>query len=91
MKTIFTMVCTVVVLYLGLQTSETVKEQKISVSCPMSEAENSDCLSLGPLGVFKPSGIKFWITSFIHHSTRLPVEIRDGVQNHIRRETTSRG
>jgi hypothetical protein len=85
MKLLLTMAGIAVIVFLGLQTQETARAHKVSVSCVAADADGGDCVSLGPLGAVKPSGVEFWVTSFIDHGVELPWTLGDMLEKRTRR------
>ena len=84
MKTIVTTAAIILLLVLWLQTSASARANRVSVACEPAEGESAECLSLGPLGGVNPSGIRFWITSFIHHGAEIPRELQDVLRDELR-------
>jgi hypothetical protein len=84
MKILLTVAGIVLIGFLGLQTRETAKARNVSLTCVAAEAESIDCVSLGPLGGVNPSGVEFWVTSFIDRSVELPRALGDMLREQTR-------
>jgi hypothetical protein len=82
MKKILSIAGIVLVLILGLQTHESARAQEVSVTCKGEEAASPECVRLGPLGSLNPSGVRFWLKTFVRHGLELP----QGVETALRSE-----
>jgi hypothetical protein len=85
MRSIVTILVIVLVAFVGFQASETVKTHEVSVTCVAAEEQSSDCLSFGPLGAIRPSGLEFWAASCIDHGVDMPSTLVGMVRAQIQR------
>lgn len=79
MTKILTTVAVALVVLLVFQTYESARSQGISATCAAAEVEKPECVSLGPIGTVNVSGVRFWITKFIHHGGQLPQATQNAV------------
>ena len=85
MKSMLLALGIVMVVFLLTQTHESARRGGVLVTCIATEAERSDCLSLGALGGVNSSGVAFWVTSFVDHSLALPGALVTKVRNQAKR------
>ncbi len=81
MKSMLQALGIVMVVFLLSQTHESARLRGVTVTCTATEAERSDCPSLGALGGVNSSGVAFWVTSFVDHSLALPRALVTKVRN----------
>jgi hypothetical protein len=70
--------------FLGLETRETAIAKQISLTCVAAVGESLDCVSFGPLGAVKPSGVRFWVATFIDHGVEVPRTLGDAFLREVR-------
>ena len=84
MKILLSTAIIAIIILLGLETRETAVARKISLTCVAAEGDGIDCMSFGPLGAVKPSGVRFWVETFIDHGVEAPRTVGDALLREVR-------
>lgn len=84
MRAITSIVIIALLAFAGLQTHAEATERKVTLRCAVTASTAEDCVSFGPLGGIRPSGVRFWAANFVDECVQAPVTLGDEMVARVR-------